>query len=298
MQVIDKINAASKPFYSLEFFPPKDPAAWDDFFNTAKKLQRLDPLFASVTYGAGGSNQHNTLEIAARLLRETGFTPMTHLTCVGASKEKIRDYLRALQQANIKNILALRGDPPKNNPDGTPATAPYDWSKGEFRHASDLISFIRREFPDFCVAAAAYPVPHPEAKTVKDDHRFTALKLAAGGDFLITQLFFDVREYLHLVDSMRAVGFDKPVLPGILPIVSLDSVRHVLSMCGGHIPAKLYLELEEANQKGGNEAVREVGIRYAITQIKQLLEAGAPGIHLYTLNKADLCLRIADEVKL
>ncbi len=298
MKIIDKINAAKTPFFSLEFFPPKNQEEWPAFFATAQKLKALNPLFASVTYGAGGSNQHNTMEISRRLHAETGICPMTHLTCVGASKEKVREFLQDLGKAGVHDILALRGDPPKLNPDGSERSGPYDWSQGQFRHASDLIAFIKQEFPDFGVAAAGYPAPHPESPTMKDDRKFTALKLAAGADFIITQLFFDVREYLQLVDTMKVIGIKRPVIPGILPILSLDSIRHVLAMCGGHIPAKLYLALEEANNKGGAAAVREVGIKYTIEQIRQLLDAGVPGIHLYTLNKAELCLRIAGEVKI
>ncbi len=288
MRIIDAVSrraAAGKPFLSLEFFPPKEREFRPGFFETVDRLRAIEPLFVSVTYGAGGSSRANTLEIAAALA-ERGLTPMAHLTCVGADAASLREFLENLRAAGVCNVLALRGDLPQ---DGS-------GSLGEFVHAADLVRFVRREFPDFCIGVSAYPYPHPESVGFTQDRRATAQKFAAGADFAVTQLFFDHREYVAYVESMRGLGVAAPILPGVLPVQSLESLRRILSLSGCNIPAKLYLTLEEAQQKGGSEAVREAGIAFAVEQIRRLLESGAPGVHLYSLNKADMCLRIASEI--
>lgn len=279
-----------KPFYSLEFFPPKDKDNWPKFLQTAAKLKAMNPLFASVTYGAGGGSQDSTLEIASQLQSECGYVPMPHLTCVGADRSKICAYIERLQEAGINNILALRGDAP------AAAGSSYDWSRGEFTCAADLVDFVRERFPDLGIAVAGYPAPHPEARTFAADRNYLAQKLDAGGDFVITQLFFDVREYVDLVERLAEKGIHKPVLPGVFTIQSFESLRHVFSLCGANVSSLLYLQLEEANNKGGVEAVRDVGVEFMAGLIRRLVDAGAPGVHLYTMNKSDLCLRIADRV--
>lgn len=287
MYIGKMIRELSAPFYSLEFFPPSDTAQLPDFYATVDRLRALNPLFASVTYGAGGARQQNTLAVTAELARR-GITAMAHLTCVGAEPQSIAAFLHDLQASGVNNVLALRGDPP--------ADKPWDWNKAHFRHASDLVAFAREQQPDLGIGVAAYPAPHPESPTFADDRRCTAEKMRAGADFALTQLFFDAREYEDLVSHLRGQGITTPVIPGILPIQSFDSLRRVLSLCGANIPGKLYLALEKANNDGGAEAVRQVGLDYAVRQIRSLLDAGAPGIHLYTLNKADMCLRLAEAV--
>lgn len=288
MKIRDSIAASTRPFYSLEFFPPKERENWPGFFATVERLKALNPLFASVTYGAGGSTQDNTLEITSHLKNVMGLEPMAHLTCVGATRERIADYLRRLREVNVDNVLALRGDAPRGQD--------IDWDTAEFRYAADLVRFTRSEQPDMGVGVAGYPAAHPESPSFASDLRHTADKVNAGADFIVTQLFFDVREYFDFVERLRAMGVTVPVLPGILPIQSLESVRRILSLCGANIPGNLYLELEAANEKGGAEAVKEAGIAFAQRQIRALLDGGAPGIHLYTLNRADTCLRIAEAV--
>lgn len=287
MHIGKMIRELSAPFYSLEFFPPSDTAQLPDFYATVDRLRELNPLFASVTYGAGGARQQNTLAVTAELARR-GITAMAHLTCVGAEPQSIAEFLHKLQASGVNNVLALRGDPPADNP--------WDWNKAHFQHASDLVAFAREQQPGLGIGVAAYPAPHPESPTFAEDRRCTAEKLRAGADFALTQLFFDAREYEDLVSHLRGQGITTPVIPGILPIQSFDSLRRVLSLCGANIPGKLYLALEKANNDGGAEAVRQVGLDYAVRQIRSLLDAGAPGIHLYTLNKADMCLRLAEAV--
>lgn len=290
MRICDLI-AQKTPFVSLEFYPPKEREQWGAFFMEAEKLKAVNPLFVSVTYGAGGGTQDNTLEIAARLKNETGFEPLVHLTTVGATEERISTFLRDLKASGIENILALRGDPPRGMCDFKP-------DNERFQHASDLVSFMRAGFPEFCVGVAGYPQPHPQSPTVAEDLAWTKFKIEQGAQFIVTQLFFDVRQYVDFVERLKAMGVDVPVIPGILPIMSLGSIRFILSLCGASIPGKFYLELEEADKKGGAAAVSEIGLRFAIDQCRQLLDAGAPGVHLYTLNKADACLHIAGELNI
>ena len=288
MNIARRIRERERPFFSLEFFPPKEEAQWPAFLETVQQLTAIDPLFASVTYGAGGSSQDKTLEITSRI-RSLGLETMAHLTCVGASPEGISHFLRQLAAAGVDNVLALRGDPPQGKT--------VDWATADFRYAADLVRFVRRVQPHMSVGVAGYPAPHPESLSFAMDRAHTIAKIDAGAEFVVTQLFFDVREYFDLVDYLRAHDVTVPVLPGILPIQSLDSVRRVIGMCGANLPGKLYFALEEANNSGGVDAVREIGLQFAATQIRQLIEGGAPGIHLYTLNQAALCLRLAEAVK-
>lgn len=281
------LERQDKPFYSVEFFPPKERTAWPQFLQTVDTLQTLRPLFVSVTYGAGGARQDNTLEIT-RQIAAKGIVTMAHLTCVGADSTSLRDFLCRLRQAGVDNVLALRGDAPQGQA--------YDWEKATFRYAADLVRFARQEQPNMGIAVAGYPGPHPESPSISLDRQYTLQKVQAGADVVITQLFFDVREYFDLVKYLRMHDVYTPVIPGILPVQSLESIRRVLSLCGANIPGKLYLEMEDAHSKGGVEAVREVGLSYAVRQIRQLVDGGAPGVHLYTLNRAELCLRLAAEV--
>ena len=274
----------------MEFFPPAAESHLPEFYETVERLRSIDPLFLSVTYGAGGGKQQNTLNVTAELARR-GFTVMAHLTCVGAEPQAISDFVGNLRAAGVHNVLALRGDAPRGVSD-------WDWNKGHFHNARDLVHFLRSEHPDLGIGVAGYPAPHPDAATFAADRAYLAEKLRAGADFVITQLFFDVREYESLVSSLRAAGLETPVIPGILPIQSFDSLRRVLSLCGANIPGKLYLELEAAHNEGGVEAVREAGLRFAARQIRQLLDCGAPGIHLYSLNKSEMCLRLVEEAGL
>lgn len=289
MKIVDALRGRTRPFYSLEFFPPKNDAELPAFFEAVDKLKALDPLFASVTYGAGGGTQDNTLAITGKI-GALGLNPMPHLTCVNATRERLAGFLGELEKAGISNVMALRGDAPQ--------TEEFSWEAGEFRYAADLVAFAKQEFPGICLGVAGYPAAHPESPTFSSDIIHLKAKLDAGADFVVTQLFFDVREYFALVERLREMGVTKPVVPGILPIQSLESIRRILQMCGANIPGKLYLALEEAHKAGGAETVREVGLRFAVTQIRQLLDNGAPGIHLYTLNRAGMCLRIAEEAGL
>jgi methylenetetrahydrofolate reductase (NADPH) len=282
---IGELIAAKRPFVSLEFFPPKEREAWPAFFQVVERLLPVKPLFASVTYGAGGGTHVNTLEIVARLKQEYALEPMAHLTCVGASREKIRGFLDALAVSGVDNVLALRGDPPRGQEHFVP-------DSHDFQHASDLVAFIRQEYPRLGLGVAGYPECHPAAVSPAADLDYLRRKVALGGDFVVTQLFFDNDVYFRFVKAARAVGITAPLVPGVLPVLSLASAKRMAGLCGASVPPIYMAALEQADAAGGSSAVAEIGIAHARKQAQELLAGGAPGVHLYTLNKSEAVLEI------
>lgn len=287
MRIIDMMKTVDQ-FISLEFFPPKEKDKWPGYFKSVDQLKACKPLFVSVTYGAGGSTRDFTLEIVSTLKKEHKLEPMAHLTCVGASEEYIHTFLQDLKAADIDNIMALRGDPPKGQDTFIP-------DSDSFRHASDLTAFIRKNYPEFCLGVAGYPEKHVQAPSMEEDLKNLKFKLDQGGDFVVTQLFFDNKHYYDFVEQARNMGIHSPIVPGIIPILSLNAVKRMLSMGGGSIPEEYMRTLEQADAEGGNEAVRAVSIAHAQGQIRDLLENGAPGVHLYTLNQAEISLKILND---
>jgi len=284
MKIIDRIISGNQ-FISLEFFPPKERSEWPAFFQTADRLTQIDPLFTSVTYGAGGSTHGDTLEIVTRLKQEHGLETMAHLTCVGSDHDDVRKFLDQLAGADVNNILALRGDLPQDAPAGLPVTR-------AMLHASDLVSFIRSSHPEMGIGVAGYPEMHPDAASPEADILFLKQKLDQGGDFAITQLFFDNHHYFDFVRRAHAAGISKPIIPGILPVVSLKVIRRITTLCGATIPGEFLAQLEEADASGGSSAVQKLGVKFARKQAEDLLASGVPGVHLYTLNRADAVLEI------
>ncbi|MHC1698241.1 MAG: methylenetetrahydrofolate reductase [NAD(P)H] [Geobacteraceae bacterium] len=284
MRIVERMHSG-KQFLSLEFFPPKNPADWPAFFRVVENLRELQPLFVSVTYGAGGSTRDNTLAIVTRMKQEFSLEPMAHLTCVGATEESIVSFLDDLAAAGVDNILALRGDPPQDP--GVVLSESKD-----FLFASDLVSFVRKHYPSLGIGVAGYPEGHPEAVSLETDLQALKYKVDQGGDFIVTQLFFDNTYYWDFVRQARALGIEKTIIPGVMPIFSLKVIQKVVSLCGAVIPPHFLRELEEAEAQGGADAVLALGIRYARNQILDLLEGGVPGVHLYTLNKDDACLEL------
>lgn len=286
MKIIDGINSGNK-FISLEYFPPKVKEEWPQFFQTVELLNQLNPLFVSVTYGAGGSTYSDSLEIVTRLSCDFGQMVMAHLTCICSSEAEIAPFLDKLSAAGVHNILALRGDPPVGQ-NASSVTA------GNLQHASDLVKFIRGYSVNSGVAVACYPETHPDAVSPESDLEYLKLKLDEGGDFAITQLFFENRIYHDFVDRARKAGITKPIIPGILPVVSLKVIKRIASLCGASIPPNFMAELEEADQNGGAEAVQKVGVSYARKQAKELIADGVPGVHLYTLNRSEAIIKLAE----
>jgi len=286
MRIVDKMDQGEQ-FVSLEFFPPKDKNEWPAFFKTVDRLSQLNPLFASVTYGAGGSTKGDTLEIVSRLKNECGLDTMAHLTCIGSYRGELQQFLDSLALAGVNNVLALRGDPQRD--------APQEFSACRtLLHASDLAAFIREAHPGMGIGVAGYPETHPEALNPEHDLGCLKLKLDQGGDFVITQLFFDNAHYFDFVRKARAAGVDKPIIPGIIPVVSLKVIRRIISMCGATLPPAYLAELEEADLLGGAAAVQRLGVAYAKQQARELLAAGVPGVHIYTLNRDEAVLELVD----
>ncbi len=291
MIISKRIKEHKGKFISLEFFPPKERETWPEFFAVVQQLKVLGPLFASVTYGAGGGTQENTLDVVAKIKAEFGLEPMAHLTCVAADEEHIFNFLQKLDKAGVSNVLALRGDRPKDDPN-------YDFSQQVFTGSIDLVRFIKKHFPQIGIAGTGYPEPHPETLSIAAGLDWAKAKVDAGAEFLVTQLFFDNRLYFDFVERLHKRACHVPVLPGILPIMSLASAKFILSLCGAAIPGKFLSALEKAHAGGGDEEVRRIGLDYATRQAQELLDRGACGVHLYTLNKAQACLEIGQNLSL
>ena len=272
--LIRDLFSTKKPVVSCEIFPPKFDYPVETIFSTLAKLRDLEPDFISVTYGAGGSSCARTVQIASTVKNEYGVETLAHLTCVGADRAETDGVLEQLKEANVENVLALRGDLPEETP--------TDTSVGYHEYASDLIAHIRSKY-DFCVAAAAYPEGHPRCPDRRQDRQRLKQKVEAGADFLITQLFFDNGMYFKMMEEISAIGIACPVIAGIMPVLNAAQIRKITELCGASIPEGLALLLRRF---GGQPAEMEkAGIDYACGQIENLVSNGVAGIHLYTMNK-------------
>ena len=267
--------ATQRPFFSFEFFPPRDDTGSRQLFATIAALAPLRPSFVSITYGAGGSTRTRTVALAKQIQQEIGLTVVAHVTCIGADRSELRGLFDDLARSGIENVLALRGDPPA----GTPFVA----SAGGYAHANELIAMLRRNY-DFCVGAACYPEKHPEAATFDDDIDHLKTKADAGADFLVSQLFFDNERFLRFTRRAQAAGIELPILPGLMPITNFGQIQRFVAMCGATIPPKLRVEMEA--RKDDTKSVEDLGVAFASMQALELLHAGVPGIHFYTLNRS------------
>lgn len=266
----------STPSYSFEFFPPKTEEMLDALYDAISMLKPVNPLYVSVTYGAGGSTRDKTVEIASTIHNEIGLETMAHLTCVGHSREDVTAVLNDLAQNGVRNVLALRGDPPK----GTVGFEPHPEG---FRSSTELIAHIR-SLGDFHIAAACYPEGHVENGSLQQDLEACRSKIDAGADFFITQLFFLPETFLRYRDQAVAAGIDRPIVPGIMPVTNVDQLERFTKMCGASIPKELRDRLEDI--RDDRSAVIEAGIEWAVEQCELLLREGAPGVHFYTLNRS------------
>ncbi len=268
---------------SFEIFPPKTPAGEQGLFDAIQALTEFDPSFVTCTYGAGGSTREKTLELASAIRQRFGVSTAAHLTCVGSSHADLRAWLAEATARRIENIVALRGDPPL----GQSRFIPVD---GGPAHADDLVALIRREFPHFGVAVAGYPETHLEAVSPAADLANLKRKVEAGADLVITQLFYDNRDFFAFRARYEQAGIRVPLVPGILPIINAAQIQRITSMCGAKLPRALVAELE-ANREDP-EAELEIGVAHAIRQCRELLDRGVPGLHFYVLNKATAPARI------
>lgn len=277
MTIAQKIKQARQPLISVEFFPPKSEAACKTFENSARELTGLKPDFASVTCGAGGTAAGPTLDICGQL-RDLGYrSVMPHCTCVGMSREDLAIASDRIVEQGFENIMALRGDPPKGEAEFTPVP-------DGFHYAAELVAFLRDRHPHLSIGVAGYPEKHPEAPSIEEDIHRLKEKVDAGADFITTQLFLHNHVYFDFVDACRAAGITVPVVPGLLPITSLAQVRRMQSFCDFHLPDELLQSLERAQDNPAK--MERVGLYWAIEQISELIEGGAPGVHLYLLNRS------------
>lgn len=283
-QPITSLLQTGKPIKSLEFFPPKSEDDTRRLFLAASRLKEFAPDFVSVTYGAGGSTRQLTQGITARLQNELGWLMMPHLTCVGSTKDELKDIIQAFHDEGFRNIMTLRGDPPKGQDK-------FQATKNGFRYASDLVRFIKSQFPDICMGVAGYPEKHPEAPSLEEDIQHLKYKVDQGGDFITTQLFYDNQVYFEYVEKLRAHGIDKPILPGILPVLNVAQVERF----GITLPEALNKQLQAAGDE--KEAQQRVGVEWAVDQIAELLDHGAPGVHLYIMNMSKSALGVLEGLR-
>jgi methylenetetrahydrofolate reductase (NADPH) len=286
---IDEIIATSEgPVFSFEFFPPKTVAGERNLREALQELRALEPDFASVTYGAGGSTRDRTLEVTKWLKQELGIEAMAHLSCVGSTREELEAILDGIAAAGIENVLALRGDPPRGQVEWRP-------HPGGLRYSTELAALISAQYP-FSVGAACFPEVHPEAADLEHDLRFLKAKVQSGASFLITQLFFDNELYFRFVQEARSVGIEVPIIPGIMPITDVGQIKTITGMCRASIPEALLEQLEL--RAADSDAVLELGVSYSTLQCAELLARGAPGIHFYTLNRSPATRAIVSALKL
>ncbi|HET9828124.1 MAG TPA: methylenetetrahydrofolate reductase [NAD(P)H] [Nocardioidaceae bacterium] len=274
---VSDLIAAGERSISFEFFPPKDEAGERQLWTALRELEALRPTFVSVTYGAGGSTRDRTIRLTEGIAAQTTLTPMAHLTCVGHSRDELRSVIGSYAGAGVRNVLALRGDPP-----GGPGTA-WTATPDGLTYATELIELVT-SLGDFCVGAAAFPQGHREAESVEQDAWVMKAKQDAGAEFAITELFFRVQDYFALRDRCAAVGVDIPVLPGIMPITSLPQILRMTELSGREVPSEVVDRVSRYD--GDPAAVRAEGIAIATEMCDALLADGAPGLHFYTLNRS------------
>jgi methylenetetrahydrofolate reductase (NADPH) len=283
------------PFYpsrsltlSFELFPPKTQAGEASLYENVGHLMAFRPDVVTCTFGAGGSTRDKTLQITSQVRQRFGVRVASHLTCVGSTVEQLCGYLREARGAGIENIVALRGDPPK----GESAFKPVE---GGLRYASELVELIRREFPSFGIAVAGYPETHQEATSPQADLENLARKVKAGGDCVITQLFYNNADFFRFRDRCKEAGITAPIIPGILPVTNLAQIQRITSLCKACLPEGFVAELSQ----NGDDAdwQFQAGVRQATRQVQELIDAGIPGIHFYVLNKSQATSAVLAGVK-
>lgn len=274
---LDQLYRSAKPDISIELFPPKTPEGVEALFSeTIPRLNRLRPAFFSMTYGAGGSTRDLTLDLCGRMKNDLGVETMCHLNLIGQSRADSRENLRRLKTLGIYNLLALRGDPPRDQPDFKP-------HRDGFRSSVELIEEAHRD-PWFAIAVTGFPEVHPEAKDRAADIAYLKRKLQAGGCVVITQLFLDNAFFFEFQGEARKAGITAPIVPGILPILSVGQLRRFAKLCGSRIPPAVEREL--AKHEGDDEGAAQYGVELATRMCEGLLKSGVPGLHFYALNRA------------
>lgn len=282
---------SGKPVISFEFFPPKTPEGEATFFDrTLPSLLTARPDYCSVTYGAGGGTREKTIETVTRIQNEFDLTTMMHLTCVNATREELHGVVEEARQRGVRNLLALRGDPPG-------ITGPFTKTEGGFEYSRELVEFLE-ELGGFDIGTAGFPEGHIACRDGREvDWGYLAQKIRAGARFVITQLFFDNKDYFEFRDYLSGkLGLDVPLVPGLLPILSRSQTKRFVTMCGAKLPGPFLDRLEGLGED--DEAVTDFGIEHCTSQCEELLREGAPGIHFYTLNKARSSLKVLENLGL
>ena len=277
-EVASARKSASEPTLSFEFFPPKDETGEANLWSAFEKLLEVSPDYVSVTYGAGGSHRERSLAVVDRMAKQV--LTIGHLTCVGATKRSTLEIVKHFERAGVGAILALRGDAPKDDPDAL--------GKGELKTALELVELVE-EFTNLEVGVAAFPEVHPESPNMEHDSKVLALKQSAGATFAVTQLFFSVQAYTDLVSSAKAAGATLPIVPGVMPISNAKQVVRMAELSGAAIPAELLAKFDAAD----DAQAREIGMKYSTQLAIDLVAAGAPGIHVFTLNHHAAAIELA-----
>jgi len=283
MLVKEILNSAVNPVFSFEFFPPKKDEEWETLFATIAALSPLNPSYVSVTYGAGGSTRSRTHNLVTRIQKETGLTVVSHLTCICSDRDETGSILENYQKNGINNVLALRGDKPAG-------VASIDDAIKDFPHAIDLVGFIKTNYPAIGVGVAGFPEGHPETPNRLKEIEYLKEKIDAGADYIVTQLFFDNRDYFDFVERCAIAGITVPIIPGIMPISTKKGLIRMAELAlGARVPAPLLSKVLKAEN---DTEVASIGIEWATNQVQELIDHHIKGIHFYTLNMADATLRI------
>lgn len=273
---------------SFELFPPKTTAGEESLYAHVQELHRFQPDFVTCTYGAGGSTRDKTLEIIEQVKLRFGTPVASHLTCVGSTVDQLRSYLAEAQRRGVDHVVALRGDPPKGQSE-------FQAVAGGLRYANELVSLIHAEFPSFGIAVAGYPEKHREAPSLDIDLENLKRKVDSGADVVITQLFYDNADFLAFRERCTQIGIRQPIVPGVLPVTNLAQIQRITSLCGAQLPPAF---LERLAQREDEDWQFQVGIEFAVRQVRDLLAAGVPGIHFYVLNKSQATIAILNAVAL
>ncbi len=271
-----KVFASGRSVLSFELFPPKSDAGMSDLMASVDELNAHRPDFFTCTYGAGGSTRDRTLTITAEVRAKLGIPVASHLTCVGSTREQLRGYLRSAQERGVDYIVALRGDPPKGETSFTAVA-------GGLRYANELVELIRSDFPKFGILVAGYPEVHQEAASAESDLENLVRKVNAGADAIVTQLFYDNEDFFRFRDKCVAAGIAVPIVPGLLPVLTLGQVQRIASLCKARLPAEFVARLQQQDDPNWQF---QVGVEHATRQAQGLVDGGVPGIHFYVLNKS------------
>jgi methylenetetrahydrofolate reductase (NADPH) len=272
---------------SFELFPPKSPAAEAAMYDSVARLMAFAPDVITCTYGAGGSTRDKTLEVTHQVRQRFGVRVASHLTCVGSTVDDLRGYLRDAHSRGVENIVALRGDPPQGQ-------AAFEQTAGGLRYASELVCLVRGEFPSFGIAVAGYPETHQEAANSQADLENLVRKVNAGGNCVITQLFYNNADFFRFRDRCRELGVSVPIVPGILPVTNFAQIQRIASLCKACLPDDFAAELAARDDPDWQFAV---GVRHATRQVQELIDADVPGIHFYVLNKSRATAAVLEAVR-